>query len=155
MGNIYFSRNEYDKAENEFKKITDDYPNQPLFYNAAYQLGNSSLKKRNIAEAMHYYSMVLKGNVLELFGEAYFGLGESFYQQGRYEKAFTCFELAARHLREGSLWLFLTQLEIGNLQRKWGKYEDARKSYAAILHHSNDEEVKKAAKELLNHIESY
>jgi TolA-binding protein len=154
MGNIYFSRNDHDKAENEFKKITDDYPNHPLFYNAAFQLGNSYLKQRNIAEAMHYYSMILKGNVLELFGEAYFGLGEIFYQQGRYEKAFTCFELAARHLREGSLWFFLTQLEIGNLQRKWGKYEDARKSYTAILHHSNDEEMKKAAKELLNHIES-
>jgi TolA-binding protein len=155
MGSIYFFRNEHDKAENEFKKITDDYPNHPLFYNAAFQLGNLYLKKKNIAEAIHYYSMVLKGNALELFGEAYFGLGEIFYQQGRYEKAFTSFEMAARYLREGSLWFFLTQLEMGNLQRNWGKYAEARKSYTVILNQSSDEEMKKAAKELLNRIESY
>ena len=155
MGNIYFFRNQPDKAENQFKKITDDYPNHPLFYDAVYQLGNLYLKKKNVAEAIHYYSMVLKGNALDLFGEAYFGLGEIFYQQGRYEKAFTSFEMATRYLREGSLWFFLTQLEIGNLQRKWGKYAEARKSYTVILNQSNDEEMKKAAKELLNRLESY
>ena len=154
MGSIHFFHNEHDKAENEFKTITDDYPNHPLFYYAAFQLGNLYLKRKNIVDAIHYYSLVLKGNVLELLGEAYFGLGESFYQQGKYEKAFTSFEMAARYLKEGSLSFFLTQLEMGNLQRKWGKYGDARKSYTVILHESNDEQMKKSAGELLSHIES-
>ncbi len=153
VGSIYFFRNENEKAENAFKNILDDYPNHPLFYNAAFQLGNLYFRKNNIAEVIHYYSMVLKGNVLELFGEANFGFGEIFYQQGKYEKAFTSFETAVRYLKETSPWFFLTHLEIGNVQRRWGKYEEAKKSYTVILNQSNDEEMKKAARELLNHIE--
>jgi hypothetical protein len=45
-------------------------------------------------------------------------------------------------------------LEIGNLQRKWGKYEEAKKAYTIILDHSKDEEIKIAAKMLLNHMGS-
>jgi TolA-binding protein len=155
IGTINFFRNDHDKTESAFKKIIKDYPNDPLLYNAAFQLGNLFFNKNNMMEAIYYYSMVLKGNVLDLLGEAHFGLGEIFYQQGKYEKAFTNFETSARSLKENSLWFFLTQLEIGNLQRRWGNYKGAKKSYSVILSQSNDEVMKKAAKELLNHIESY
>ena len=155
LGSIYFSRDENDKAEVAFKSVIHEFPNHPLFYHAALQLGNLNFKKKNIVEAISYYSMVLKGNILELFGEASFGLGEIFYQQGKYEKAFMSFETAIPYLKENSLWFFLTQLEIGNLQKKWGKYEQAKKSYRVVLDHSKDEEMKKAAKELLDHIKSY
>lgn len=150
VGNIYFLGNENDKAEKTYKKVIDDFPNHPLTYNAAFQLGNLYFKKKDIVEAIYYFSMVLKGNILELFGEAFFGLGEVFYQQGKYEKAFTTFETAKQHLKENSSWFFLTQLEIGNLQRRWGKYEEAKRSYMVILDRSRDEEIRKAAKELLN-----
>jgi len=155
LGSIYFSLDENDKAEVAFKSVIHEFPNHPLFYHAALQLGNLNFKKKNIVEAISYYSMVLKGNILELFGEASFGLGEIFYQQGKYEKAFMSFETAIPYLKENSLWFFLTQLEIGNLQKKWGKYEQAKKSYRVVLDHSKDEEMKKAAKELLDHIKSY
>jgi tetratricopeptide (TPR) repeat protein len=117
-----------------------------LYYHAACQLGNLNFKTKNIGDAVHYFSLVLKGNILELFGEAYFGLGEIFYQQGKYEKAFSSFEAGIRYLGESSLWFFLTQLEIGNLNRKWGKYEEAKKAYTIILDRSKDEEMKQAAK---------
>jgi tetratricopeptide (TPR) repeat protein len=155
LGSIYFSRDENDKAEVLFKRIIHDFPNHPLFSHAALQLGNLYFKKKNIVEAISYYSIVLKGNILELFGEASFALGEIFYQQGKYEKALTNFETAIQYLKETSLWFFLTQLEIGNLQKKWGKYEEAKKSYRIVIDHSKDEEIKKAAKELLDHMESY
>ena len=154
MGNAYLFRNENSKAEQVFTRIIDDFPNHSLFYNAAFQLGNLNFRKNNIAAAIQYYSIVLKGDILELIGEAYFSLGEMFYHQGKYEKAFTSFETAIRYLKDSSLWFFLTQLEIGNLQRKWGKYEEARKAYTIILDHSKDEEIKKAAKILLNHMGS-
>jgi tetratricopeptide (TPR) repeat protein len=96
--------------------------------------------------------MVLKGNMRELFGEVYFRLGEIFYQEGKYEKALASFEAAMRYLKESSSWFFLTQLEIGNLQRRGGKYEEAKRSYMIILDHSKDEEINKAVKELLNHL---
>jgi len=155
LGSIYFSRDENDKAEVAFKRVIHEFPNHPLFYHAALQLGNLFFKKNNIVEAISYYSMVLKGNILELFGEASFGLGEIFYQQGKYEKSLTSFETAIRYLKENSLLFFLTQLEIGNLQKKWGKYEEAKKSYRIVLDHSKDEEMRKAAKELLDHMKSY
>jgi tetratricopeptide (TPR) repeat protein len=155
VGNIYCFQNENAKAERVFKKVIHHFSNHPLSYNAAFQMGNLYIRDKNIVEAIYYYSMVLKGNILDLFGETYFGLGEIFYQQGKYEKAFVSFETAIRYLKETSLWFFLTQMEIGNLQRKWGKYEEAKKSYMIILERSEDEEIKKAAKELLNHIESY
>ena len=153
-GRIYYFLNKNDEAESAFRKVIDNFLNHPLFYNAAFQLGNLYFKK-NIIEAIHYYSLVLKGNILELFGEAYFRLGEIFYQQGKYEKAFTSFETAIRYFKENSLWFFLTQLEIGNLQRKWGKYDEAKRSYMIVLDQSKDEEIKKATKVLLNHIKSY
>ena len=155
LGSIYFSRDENDKAEVLFKRIIHDFPNHPLFSHAALQLGNLYFKKKNIVEAISYYSIVLKGNILELFGEASFALGEIFYQQGKYEKALTNYEIAIQYLKETSLWFFLTQLEIGNLQKKWGKYEEAKKSYRIVIDHSKDEEIRKAAKELLDHMESY
>lgn len=154
MGCIYSFRNEQDKAENAFKRVMEDFPDHPLFYRAALQLGNLTFGKKNIVEAVRYYSIVLKGNILELFGETYFGLGEIFYQQGKYERALNSFETAMQYLKETSSWFFLTHLEIGNLKRRGGKYEEAKRSYLIILDQSKDEEMKKAAKELLNRMES-
>lgn len=154
MGCIYLFRNEQDKSEDTLKKIMEDFPNHPLFYRAALQLGNASFSKKNIVEAVRYYTIVLKGNIIDLFGEAYFGLGEIFYQQGKYEKALTTFEMAMQYVKETSSWFFLTHLEIGNLKRRDGKYEEAKKSYLIILAQSKDEEMKKAAEELLNRMQS-
>jgi tetratricopeptide (TPR) repeat protein len=154
MGYIYAFRNEYDKAEGAFKKVMEGFPDHPLFYRAALQLGNLTFGKKNIVEAVRYYSIVLKGNIVELLGEAYFGLGEIFFQQGKYEKALKTFETAMQYLKETSSWFFLTHLEIGNLKRIGGKYEEAKKSYLIILDQSKDEEMKKAANELLNRMES-
>jgi tetratricopeptide (TPR) repeat protein len=154
MGSIYALQNENDKAENSFKKVLSDFPNHPLFHHAAFQLGNINFNKKNIVEAIHYYSIVLKGNILELFGEAYFALGEIFFQQGKYEKALHSFETAAQYLKETSSWFFLTHLEIGNLKRRGGANEEAKKSYLTILDQSKDEEIRKAARELLTRMES-
>lgn len=153
MGNIYLFQNENTKAEDMFKRIIDFFQDHPLHFNAAFQLGNLYFKEKNIVGALYYYSMVLKGNMLELFGEVYFRLGEIFYQQGKYEKAFTSFETAIQYLKESSSWFPLTQFEIGNLHRRWGKYEEAKRSYMIILDHSKDEEINNAVKELLNHLE--
>jgi TolA-binding protein len=154
IGSIYSFRNEQDKAEDAFKKALENFPNHPLFYHAALQLGNLNFSKNDIVEAIRYYSTVLKGNILELFGQAYFSLGEIFYQQGKFEKALQNFETAMRYLEGSSSWFFLTHLEIGNLKRRGGKYEEAKKSYLIILDQSKDEEMKKAARELLSRMES-
>jgi TolA-binding protein len=155
MGSVYAFKNELGKAENAYKRVMEDFPYHPLFYHAALQLGNLNFNNKNIIEAIHYYSIVLKGNILELFGEAYFGLGEVFYQQEKYEKALHSFETAMQYLKETSAWFFLTHLEIGNLKRRLGKYEEAKKSYLVVLDQSKDEEIKKAARELLNRMESH
>jgi tetratricopeptide (TPR) repeat protein len=154
IANFSILKNENDRAENAFKKVMEEFPNHPLFYHAALQLGNLNFSRNNIVEAVHYYSIVLKGNTLELFGETYFALGEIFYQQGKYERALSSFETAIQYLKETSSWFFLTHLEIGNLKRRGGKYEEAKKSYLTIIDQSKDEEIKKAARELLNRMES-
>ena len=154
-GTVYSLRNEHEKAENALKKIIEEFPNHPLAYHSAARLGNVYLKEKNVIEALYYFSMVLKSNILELLGEAHFGLGEAFYQQGNYEKALSSFESAMKHLKESSSWFFLAQLEIGNLQKRWGKYEEAKRSYTIILDQSKDDEMKRAAKELLSHLESH
>jgi len=153
-GDIYSFRNQHDRAENAFKKAMENFPNHPLFYHAALQLGNLNFGKKKVVEAVHYYSIVLKGNILELFGEAYFGLGETFYQEGKYEKALRSFETAVPYLKGASSWFFLTHLEIGNLKRREGNYEEARKSYSIILDQSKDEEIRKAAREFINRMDS-
>jgi len=155
IGGIYSFRNQYEKAESAFKKVMENFPNDPLFYHAALQLGNLNFSRKNVVEAIHYYSIVLKGNILELLGEAYFGLGEIFYQEGRYEKALYSFETAVQYLKGPSSWFFLTHLEIANLKRRGGHYEEARKSYLIILDQSKDEEIRKAAREFMNRMESH
>lgn len=154
LGRICLSGDENDKAEVAFKSVVRQFPDHPLSYHAALQLGNLYLKKKEIGEAISYYSMVLKGNMIELFGEASFGLGEIFYQQGKYENAFASFETAVKYLKENSLCFFLTQFEIGNIQKRWGRYEEAKKSYRIILDYSKDEEMKQVARNLLDHMES-
>jgi TolA-binding protein len=154
-GGIYLSRDENDQAEGAFKKIIHHFPNHPLFYYAALQLGNLHFKEKNFLDAASDYSMVLRGNMIELFGEASFALGEIFYQQGKYEKALRSFETAMEYLKETSLGFLLTQLEIGNLKKGWGEYGEAKKSYRIVFDRSKDEEIRRAAKELLDQVESY
>lgn len=153
IGNIYLSLKENWEAERAFKKVVEDFPNHPLATHAAFQLGKLFFKQNNILESIHYYSIILKGNRMEWLGGTYFSLGEIFYQQKKYDKAFKSFEMALKYLQENSPWFFLTHLEIGNLQRKDGKYEEARRSYLTILNQSKDEDIKKAASELLRLIE--
>lgn len=153
MGNIHLSLKENWEAERAFKKVVEDFPNHSLATHAAFQLGKMFFKQNNIFESIHYYSMILKGNHLEWLGGTYFSLGEIFYQQGKYDKAFKSFETALRYLQENSPWFFLTHLEIGNLQRKDGRYDEARRSYLTILNQSKDEDIKKAASDLLRLIE--
>ena len=153
-GSLALVRHETVQAEKTFKRITEVFPDHPLSYHAALQLGLLSFKKRNIGEALHYFSIVLKGDLRDLFGKAYFGLGEIFYLQGKYERALASFETAMGHLGESSSCFFLAQLEIGNLQKRWGKYEEAKKAYQTAFERSKDPEIKKAAQELLNLLES-
>ncbi len=154
VGTIHLVKNEYEKAESAFKAAIDIFPNHPLAYYAALQLGNLQFRKEDTLGAAQYYAAILKGNFMELFGEAYFRLGEVFYQQGKYDKALTNFETAVHHLQDNSLYFFLTQLEIGNLQRRAGKYGEAKKAYKTILDHSKDEEIKNAARQLLSRVET-
>lgn len=153
MGTLFILLEESQKAETMFKKILQEFPEHPLTYYALFKLGNLYFRKNNVMEAIHYYSQILKGSRFELWGEAYFLLGEIFYQQGKYDKALGSFETAIRYLKETSPLFFLTYIEMGNLQRKWGNLEEAKKSYTTVLNQTKDEELKKAASELLHLIE--
>ncbi len=153
MGTLFLLLGENQKAETMFKKVLQEFPEHPLTYYALFKLGNLNFRKNNVVEAIHYYSQILKGSRFELWGETYFLLGEIFYQQGKYDKAFGNFETAIRYLKETSPFFFLTYIEMGNLQRKWGNLEEAKKSYATVLNQTKDEELKKIASELLHLIE--
>ncbi len=152
-GNIYLGLKDFLKAERAFKEVLDDFSDHPLATHAAFQLGKIFFKQNNFLESIHYYSIILKGNLFEWLGGTYFSLGEIFYQQGKYDKAIKNFEMALRYLQESSPWFFLTHLEIGNLQRKDGRYEEARRSYLTILQQAKDEDLKRAATDLLRLIE--
>lgn len=151
IGMIYQLKDE-NKASEIFLKIISEYPDHPLSSHAAVQLGNFFFKKKNLSNAILYFTLVLKGSLKELFGHAYFAIGEIFYSQGRYEKAKKSFEDALKYSKTDSLLYFLIHLEIGNLHKMWGNYKDAKKSYEIILNKSKDDEIKRAAKELLTNI---
>ncbi len=155
IGSIYQLKMEDEKAIDIYKKIIYEYPNHPISSQAAVKLGNIFFKKKNMSDAIIYFTQVLKGNLSELFGHAYFAIGEVLFMQGKYDKAKKSFEDALQYLKPDSLLFFLTQLEIGNIQRMWGNYKDAKRTYQIIINKSKDDDIKKAAKELLNYIESF
>jgi len=154
VGNISLLQKSSERAENAFRKAMDFFPEHPLSYYAAFQLGNLEFRKGNLVEADRYFSAALKGNLSDLMGETYYRLGEVFYEQERFDKALASFEFALRNLAETSPWFFLTQLEVGNVQRRWNKREEARKTYRTVLDRSRDEDIRLAAKEFLMLMES-
>jgi TolA-binding protein len=141
-----------EKAEELFKRILEDFPNHPLSYHAAFQLGILSEKKKELQGASHFYSLVLKGALPELLVPTYFRIGEILIKQGKEEKALASFKAALPFLSDNSAWFGILQLEIGNLQSRWGKSKDAQKSFQMAQEQSRDEEIKSAAKELLNRL---
>jgi tetratricopeptide (TPR) repeat protein len=75
-------------------------------------------------------------------------------QEGREEKALNSFEEGLKSLAENSPWFGITHLEIGNLQRRLGKVKEAKKSYRIVYALSKDSQIKNAAKELLERLET-
>ena len=148
------SLDEKERAETAFKRILEDFPNHPLFFHAAFQLGNLFGGKKDFPGASQSYTLVLKGSVEELIGPTYFRIGEILIQQEKEEKALQSFETALQSLPENSLWFGITHLEIGNLQRRWGKDKEAKRSYRLVYNHSKNEEIRNAAKELLERLET-
>lgn len=153
IGNISLFQKKSERAASAFQKAMEFFPEHPLSYYAAFQLGNLEFQKKNLAEADRYYSAVLKGNVTNLLGETYYQLGEVFYEQERLESALTSFEVALKNLAETSPWFFLTQLEVANVQRRSNKAEEAKKTYRTVLERSKDDEIRSAAKEFLTLME--
>ena len=96
---------------------------------------------------------MLKGPVPELLGPTYFRIGEILIQQDKQEKALSSFQAVLRSLKTDSPWFGMAQLEIGNLTRRIGNDREAKKSYRAVLDHSRDDQLRKAAGELLRQLE--
>ena len=149
------SLGEKERAATAFKRILEDFPNHPLFFHAAFQLGNLYAEKKDFPGASQAYTLVLKGPVEALIGPTYFRIGEILIQQEKEEKALNSFETALPSLSGNSLWFGMTHLEIGNLQRRWGKDKEAKKSYRLVYNQSKNEEIRNAAKELLERLESH
>jgi tetratricopeptide (TPR) repeat protein len=141
-----------ERAEEAFKRILEDFPTHPLSYHAAFQLGNLYEKKKDLQGASHFYGLVLRGNLPELLVPTYFRIGEVLINQEKEEKALASFKAALPHLSDHSPWFGITRLEIGNLQRRWGTIEEAQKSFQMAQDQSRDEEIKSAAKELLQRL---
>lgn len=141
------------RAEVAFKKILEGFPNHPLFYHAAFQTGILQEKKKDFQGASHFYGLVLKGNLPELLAATYFRIGEIWINQEKEEKALASFRAALPYLSDHSPWFGITQLEIGNLQRRWGEVGEAKRSYRIVQTQSPDEEIRKSARQLLDQLE--
>ena len=61
IGVVSLSLEEYERAEDVFKRILEDFPNHPLFYHAAFHLGNLYGEKGDFPKASQFYALVLKG----------------------------------------------------------------------------------------------
>ncbi len=153
VGMNFLSEGENERSERSFERILRDYPSHPLFYHAAFRLGNLYGERKDFPQASHAYSLVLNGPVPELLGPTYFRIGEILIQQEKEEMALTSFEAALRSVGVNSPWYGITQLEIGNLLRRAGHDRAAKKSFRAVFDQSKDEKIKKAAGDLLERLD--
>jgi tetratricopeptide (TPR) repeat protein len=137
------------KAEELFKRVLNEFSNHPLVYHAAFQLGILSERKNDIQGASRFYALVLRENLPALLGPTYFRIGEILIHQEKPDKAFSSFKAALPYLPEDSVWFGITQLEIGNGQRRSGRLDEARKSFELAKNHVKDEQIREAARESL------
>jgi TolA-binding protein len=140
------------KAEELFNRALDEFSNHPLVHHAAFRLGILSEKKKDLQAASRFYALVLRENLPELLGPTYFRIGEILIQQEKPDKAFSSFNAAVPYLPEDSVWFGITQLEIGNIQRRWGRFEEARKSFELAKNQVKDDQIKNAARESLQRV---
>ncbi len=152
MAGHYLSLGQEANAEAALKRVTEEPSSHPLFYHAAFQLGILSEKKNDLQGASRFFALVFKSGLPELLGPTYFRIGEILVQQDRLEKAFSSFNTALPYFPRDSAWFGITQLEIGNIQRRWGKYEEARKSYEMAETLVKDEQINSAARESLKRL---
>jgi tetratricopeptide (TPR) repeat protein len=148
----FLSVGEEAKAETALKQVIDDPSPHPLFYHAAFQLGILSEKKNDLQAAARFFALALKAESPELLGPTYFRFGEILVQQDRLDKAFTSFNAALSYFPRDSAWFGITQLEIGNVQRRRGNYEEARRSYETAQTLARDGQIANAARESLKQL---
>jgi TolA-binding protein len=145
---------EKEKAIEAFTRIVETFSDHPLLCHAAFQLGALHEQRKDFSQASRAYSLVLKSPPSELLAPTYFRIGEVLLHQEKEDRALASFEAALRSAPRNSLWSAMTQLEIGNVQRREGRIEEARKSYRAAHDQTKDEQVRKTARDLLERMES-
>ena len=154
LGSLYLARKDEKEAEKIFQTTAERAKDHPLAGYAFFQLGNIAFNRKKTTEALQHYSEALKRKPSNLMGEISLRMGEAFYEEGMFEKALLHFQKAIEELPEGSSSSFLAYLEVGSLQKRKGKWEEARKAYRTVTERSKDETLVKAARELLRSVES-
>lgn len=91
-----FNTKAYDAAIMKFEGVLNSNPGARLIDNCHYWLGESNYGKKNYAEAVKHFEMVLQDDKSEKLADAHFMLGQSYERLGEKAKAREHYETVAR-----------------------------------------------------------
>jgi tol-pal system protein YbgF len=91
-----FKTKAYDAAIMKFESILNSSPGARLVDNCHYWLGESNYGKKNYAEAVKHFEMVLQDDKSEKLADAHFMLGQSYERLGQKDKAKEHYEIVSR-----------------------------------------------------------
>jgi len=157
IGTLYFDNNQLEEAIKYFKKVLEIVPEHKL---ALFNLGNAYTRLGNYEEAVKYWRQVI--SIDPNFTRAHYNLGLVYEKLGRVSEAISELQIALSLVRisggptslenrikqeldriqrvemekRGSTALsqeVSTQLQLGMILMKQGKYEEAEKAFRELL----------------------
>jgi len=126
------------KAIEQFQKVLDEYPRTPSAALARYYKGNAYMELKDYDSAISAYRSFLEGNPADavMVGMIYQRLGYAYLEKGSPEEARQSFEKVDG--LAGAINKDQAQYELGRIDEKLDKKEDAIKQYQELINRYPD-----------------
>ena len=124
MGDLYMVRKQYREAAEQFKKLSDNHPRNPVYLN---KLGIALHQQEALGPALKYYERAVK--VDPRYADAENNVGTIWYQRKKFRKAIKAYEKAIK-MRDDMAVLYSN---LGYAYFGERKYEEAISAFRQAL----------------------
>lgn len=147
MGNASLAMNKLDEARQQFETATQLNSSSDL---GRLGLGKVALKQKQYDQAESLLQPIAKNNTTEIGAEAQFRLGQSYQQQGDYDRALKAYSNVKVLYEAFDRWVSDALLHSAQCYIEQGNKNEARNTLNAIIDQYPGTDAAKAAQKMLN-----